>query len=196
MQKRELSADAQLLYELICKVGSITTPQAARVLKNTHSDPENIVKFLCMKRYTKWLNELYSIPFYRSEVNLGAINCLWVLLDLISDNEGVITNEDALEQIIEGNGIVDFSYIQNSSKVVNMINVKESDFSKIVASKQRFYDYTGVQVGEEKKAGVVYIYVTSSKEMVTEIKNSNITFPYKIAFLEGDLANGPTVTYL
>ena len=47
MSNNNLTKEAELIYDLICSVGSVTTSQVKRVLSNTRSNPENLVKSLC-----------------------------------------------------------------------------------------------------------------------------------------------------
>lgn len=195
MSNNNLTKEAELIYDLICSVGSVTTSQVKRVLSNTRSNPENLVKSLCRMRYTKWIGENYSIPYYTSKINKGSIYCLWAMLDLISDENGNLAIEK-LQNIIEGNGIVQFSYIQNDNTVVNMVYLTASDNAKVAASTQRFYDYSGAKKGEEKSAGIVYLFVTCSEEMAVKVKESNLNYPHKIAFLSGDIDNNPVIKFL
>lgn len=195
MNGNELTREAEIIYELICRIGTITTAQAEKVLNGRRCTPEGIIKSLCMKRYTKWINEVYSIPFYKSQVDRKAVADLWVMLDLISTDNGTVQIE-ALEQIIEGSGIIDFTYIQDNAAVINMLFIGANDYSKVIASKERFYDFTNLEKGNEKKAGVIYMYVTDSKEMAAKIQDENLSLPHKIALIEGDLDNNPSIKYL
>lgn len=195
MNGRNLTADAQRIYDLVCTTGAITVSQANKVLGANKQNGKSIISGLCGARYVKWIAETYVTPFYVSTVNKNAIYCLHVALDLLSDEDGNI-QEEKLSQITECSGVVEFSYIQNNSAVINMVYLDENDNAKIPASVQRFYDFSGVAKGEEKTAGVIYMFVTSSEKMLLKLKDSNLAFPHKIAFLSGDIENAPDIRYL
>lgn len=216
MQEKMLPT-TQYLYDIITATGGVTKTQVHELAKgyyatmlakglleqgNGHSRyskyseevVDSIVSFLYTTRKVKILGEQYLIPYYQPEVDTKKIASLWVMMDLVTTEYGC--DPDMLSQIIEGNGIVDFSYVQDASIVVNLINIQTSDRSKLIASNQRFYDYTGCAKGEEKDQNIVYIYVTESLKAADMVVDFGIKFPHKVAYVEGDLAGNPVVKYL
>ncbi len=218
MNNEHLKPEAELIYNLISVVGAMTTTQAETIIEGYYNNVnasreigiingkyvkekklfpdtcEQILKHLCRTRRTKIIDEKYHIPFYKNEVDTKKLPSLWVLLDLATNEYGC--DPSLLQQVVEGNGIIDFSYIQDEQIIVNVIYVLPTDKSKVIASKQRFYDYTGCSKGEEKNQKIAYIYVTESLEAADMVNNENIAFHHKIALVQGDLTEHPTVRYI
>lgn len=208
----------QLVYDVISSVGGITTSQIHEIAKgyyaNTNAEKEmnaepgdhvslnfyneervnNMINALRMGRQIRSFNDIYHTPFYIKEIDTRKLPSLWVMLDLITNEYGC--DPEMLKQIIEGNGIVDFSYIQDHKIVVNLIYILPTDKSKVVAANQRFYDYTGCEKGQEKDQDVVYVFVTESLEAADMVATSNLNFPHKIALVEGDITQKPSIRYI
>ncbi len=213
-----LSPEAELIYNVISVTGAMTTSQAEEILKgyygnlNANKDTgiingkyvkkkkynpdiaQNVLKHLCRTRRTKMLDEKYHIPFYKKEIDTSKLPALWVLLDLATNEYGC--DPKILEQIVEGNGIIEMSYIQDAKIIVNLVYLLPTDKTKVIAAAQRFYDYTGCARGEEKDQNIVYIFVTETLEAADMVMNEKIAFHHKIALVQGDLAGHPTVKYL
>lgn len=194
MRNDELSPEVQNVYDIICNIGAITTAQIARLLNDDEVKAEKSARYLCGQRYTKWIDEKYSVPFHAQNIDFQAIACLWVMLDMTTNKEGKIDMTN-FEQLIPGSGCVKFTYVQGEKLVVNMIYINDGEFSKVVASKQRFYDFTNCKKGEESKEKIVYLYVTSSKKMVATIQDMELSFPHKIAYVDGDNVSKPKIKY-
>ncbi len=208
----------QLVYDVISTVGAATTTQIHEISKGYYGNinaakqenaaPEDhvslkyydeertnaMIRALCMDRKIKSFDDKYHIPFYTKDIDTRKLPALWVMLDLISNEYGC--DPEMLKQIVEGNGIVDFSYIQDHSIVVNLIYIGQSDRSKIVAANQRFYDYTGCEKGKENEQGIVYVFATESLEAADMVVESKLRFPHKVALVEGDISQHPTIRYL
>ena len=213
-----LTPDSELIYNLISINGVMTTTQAEDILKGyfeninaniqtgivdgkykkkkayTPDTCVNILKRLCLSRRIKTIDEKYHIPFYKKDLDTRKIPSLWVLLDLATNEYGC--DPKFLEQVTEGNGIIDISYIQDEKIVVNLVYVLPNDKSKVIATRQRFYDYTGCAKGEEMDQSIAYVYVTESLEAADMVASERLPFRHQIALVEGNLTGHPTIKYM
>lgn len=194
MAINKLTEEASVIYDIICAAGAITTEQVKKICEGKDINAEGTVRILCAERYTKWIDETYSIPFHKTNIDFQAIACLWVMLNMITKPDGTVSLA-SFAQMIGGSNIVKFTYLQGNAAVVNMVYIGENDFSKIPASKQRFYDYTNCKKGEEKNEKVVYLFVTSSLKAVAEIQDATLPFPHKIAYIEDEKTSNPAIRY-
>jgi hypothetical protein len=196
--KRYLTPESQALYDIIQKIGSLTVSQIELIdtghTKESSHSPLTTIRFLNSHNYITFLNDTYVLPFLDKQEKRSGIACFWAMLELIKDADGNIDHSN-LDTIIEGNGLVEFSYIHNSSRVVNFVYLDQSYLSKITMIKQRFYSINNIEVGHEKDAGIVHIFVTGSPEIAVEASELDIKLPHKIALLEGDLTQNPTVKF-
>lgn len=194
MTVNRLTEEAEAIYNIICTAGAITTAQVKKICEGKDIDAEGTVRILCAERYTKWIDNTYSIPFHKTNIDFQAIACLWVMLDMITKEDGTVSLS-SFAQMIGGSNIVKFTYLQGKAAVVNMVYMGDNDFSKIPASKQRFYDYTNCKKGEEKNEKVVYLFVTSSQKVIAEIQDAHLPFPHKIAYIKDEKTSAPTIKY-
>lgn len=181
------------VYNIISKVGTLTNEQIKLIDRG--SSPESTIKFLQRYHYTKLIGNVYSVPYFKKHENLDAVACMWALLTLISNKEGSIDHEK-LSTLIDGNSVINFSYIHDDSKVINFAYFDDAFFSKLAAIKQRFYDFTNVKPGEEKSAGIIHIFCITKPEILAQLQDMDITIPHKIAYIEGDLGGVPTVKFI
>lgn len=196
MSTKNMAPNAELIYNTVCTVGAITKSQTARILEGTKypTVAENLLRSLHHMKNVKFMGPDYVVSFFDKKVDTDAVQCLWVALDLLTGDDGFV-NLEGVRNIIDGNNIAKFSFIQSDKAVVTVFYVGKTEFSKIAASKQRFYDVTGVEAGNEKSAGLIYLYVTDSLEVIDMIKNANIKFPHITALVKGDPAQKPEIRY-
>lgn len=190
--KNQMSPESQEVYDVICKVGSLTDAQVALIDRTNNA--ETTVKFLDRYNFTKHIGDNYIVPFFKKTENYSSVACMWVLLNLISNAEGLI-DHDKLDTLIEGNSVINFSYIHDDSKVINFVYLDEGFHSKIAAIKQRFYDFTNCKPGEEKTAGIIHIFCTTNPEVFVKVSEIKLPLPHKLVLLEGDLAQKPTLKF-
>lgn len=197
LQKRRNSADSDLIMQLIGVVGSLSVAQIEEVLKDGHTEPKRIINHLVESRLIKlypegeYSSDSYLIPFRTDAPNLRAVNCFWVIMDLLSDKDGNIDRE-AYRTMMTGRGVIDVSYIQNDTYLVNLLTVEAGKTSSIIAVKQRMFEY----MKDGNKDQVIYMFVTRSEKMVREIKEMKLNFAHKIALLTGEVGVKPEIEYL
>ena len=195
-KKRRNSADSDLIVQLVGTLGSLSVAQIEEVLKGGHTEPKKIINHLVESRFVKlypsgeYTPDAYIIPFKDSDPNFRAVNCFWVILDLLSDIEGNIDRK-SYETMMTGRGVVDAMYVQNDAFLIELLYVEPNKTSNIIAVKQRVFEYTK----DGNKDQVVYMFVTRSEKIVREIKEMKLTFPHKIALLSGEIGEKPQIEY-
>ena len=193
---RQFSEHCSLLRDVITVVGSMTTPQAAKIISSfPHADADRDLDFLQANYIIERQDKDYSRLYHSNITDHAGIDCLWAFLDLISDETG-IPDQFSLTQLMEGANVIEFSFIYDTKAIVNAIYLKEGDNVKISAIKQRHYDLFKANQDGAEKSNTIYLFVTESPQMVKAVSDAKLDFSYKIALLEGDITNNPNISYL
>ncbi len=188
-----MEPNSQEILDIVSKTGCLTLSQVKHI--DLSKNAETTMKFLQRYNYIKVIGDNYLIPFFQKTEKESAVACMWVLLNLITNAETGEIDHDKLATLVEGNGVIDFSYIHDNTKVINFSYLDDGYFSKVNAIKQRFYNFTGVDKGDEKSSGIIHMLVTTSPEVFVKVSEMDMPMPHRLVLIEGDLAGEPTLKF-
>lgn len=154
-----LSEDVSVILNLVISVGCISKTQALEILahgdnrNNPRLVPEKVLAFLINNRYLKYVDEEHLTVLRNPRLSSEAVDCLWVMLDQIKQEDedgGYYYRYSDIAQTIMGDMYMEFSYIQDESVTINMLELNSENASKMMAIQQRFYAHTKSKLGKEK----------------------------------------------
>lgn len=192
--RENLLPEAELITSIISNTECMSIEQMQQLCRKTTMNVPKTAVFLCRQNYFKLIEDKYAHAIGK-KFSYSKIDCLWVMFDLIQDEDGNL-EEEALYSIIHGNPLVDFTYIQDSSYTVNMVYVDSTNINKLMPLQQKFYDYTSSLKGDEKKFRWLHMFVVRDLETVDMIEEMQLKMPHNIALLSGELGEKPEIKYL
>lgn len=192
--------EATAILEAISKYGCITAEQAPYFMPESPISRENyhesIINYLVSSRQIlRDGNYLCSLKCKFG--NQKITDSIWTMIEII---EKLTTSSyhisELLEESFNGNKPETIGFILNSSKVIRLIPVYSSaDITSILFSQEKYYS-TGHKRGEEASSDLIYYLVLRDTNLLQEISKLNLTYPYKLAFLEGDMSVRPSIRLL
>lgn len=183
------------IQTLLSKMKTITMPQFEALLAGYKNySPLSVLHSLQTSGIVEVQGDLitrYHSPSYERE----NIESLWVALDLLSKDNGLIDKKD-VDSISVGTDIINLSIILDRTLIVNIVHVDKGEKAVVVGAVQRFYNITGCEKGKEKDEHILHLFETADPEAFKMLQDMDIQIPYKLAFVEGDCIKKPEITYV
>ena len=196
-----LKPEARDIMVLLNKFGALTMPQVNKLFEGSNYNPNPTIAFLCKIRQIQYLDNNYVVLQNKPQYSIETLYCLWVMLDKISKN---LENQGKTGTIINTMEVRTASACSNGMEVVFINSKKTAEYltfidkttiSKVSLTQDTFYVSTGVVPGKEKTCQRLYTFVVKDEETMEIIGDMNLTIPYQIAYIEGDLTGVPTIEY-
>lgn len=188
-----IAEETRIVINLLNKFGALTIDQIKKMCENTGFNPKPMISFLCNNRMIQFLDENYAVLQNRPEYNPEILYCLWVMLDKIK-KPNIIRSSEIRSANTCDNGI-EICFI-NDAKVIEYITfIDTASIAKVSMIQDTFYSVTGVKPGEEDKCRRVYTFVVNNEEVMDILADMNLTIPYIVAYVEGDLEGIPSIEY-
>lgn len=125
------------------------------------------------------------------------IDSIWVMIEIKEKLSSTAVNYDEfLEECFVGSKPETLGFILNSSKVIRLIPVNSTaDVTQVFFAQEKYYA-TGHKATYEDDSDLIYYLIVKDKLLLQDIANLNLTFPYKLAFMEEYEAERPTIKLL
>lgn len=129
------------------------------------------------------------------EYSQKMIDLAWVFLDEVAKNSTEKDTFLAHKKCVTAEYPADLGYIIKN-KLYKFISLESSDdLSKVLLSQENFYGRGEGIRGKESESYTYYIFVTRNLKILEGMEDLEITIPHKIALLEGDIHERPTIKY-
>lgn len=196
-----LKPEARTIINLLNKFGSLTIGQINKLFEGSNFNPIPTLAFLSKSRLIQFIDDNYAVLENRPNYKPETLYCLWVMLDkigsTIEDNPN-IRNISHSQEITSANPCdngVEVCFINGSKMIEYVLYVDKTTISKISLIQDTFYTSTGTKPGEEERCKRLYTIVTKDEEIMDTIAEMNLTIPFVIALIEGELTEIPTINY-
>ena len=199
------SPQARLLISLLQKFNCLTIGQIKKIYGGTNFKVKPMLAHLCDIRLMHFVDDNFAMIQNVSSYNPETLYCIWVMLDKIENVKGIFNqseintafpcdngievcflNKDRMEGAEDENIIEYITYIDNTS------------IAKLSLIQDTFYTATGVTRGNEGESHRRYTFVVQDENVMDIIANMDITVPFIVAYIEGDLTdteNEPIIEY-
>ncbi len=200
-----LTPEARLFVNLLQKFHCLTIGQIKKIYGGTGFKVKPMLAYLCDVRLIKFIDDNFAILQEISSYNPETLYCIWVMLDKIDNQKGIFAQEEIRTACPCDNGIElcflnkDRMNTDSNSKVIEYITyIDNTSIAKLSLIQDTFYNATGVARGNEAESQRRYTFVVQDENVMDVIANMNITVPFMIAYIQGDISdneNEPVIEY-
>lgn len=192
--------ESKALSEAIYRYGCITLDQLAYFMPPSTRKTENYHSVICnhliaAKMAVKTDNNVVY-PYINKGYSQPMIDSIWVMIDLLNDGNTDVHLSEKLEVSFRIEYPETLCFIKDCTDTVKLLPIETASQIPLISFVQdRFYVNTNAKVGEESKKKSVTIITIRDKNLLSEIGKLGIAIPHKIAYLEGNPLEKPTITY-
>lgn len=188
-----VAEETRVYLNLLNKFGALTIDQIKKLAENTNFNPKPMISFLSNNRMIQFLENNYAVLQNRPTYNPETLYCVWVMLDKIKQ-DNLLKSPEITSASPCDNGI-ELCFI-NGSKVIEYVAfVDMANIAKVSLIQDTFYSTTGVKPGEEDKCRRLYTFVVKDEEVMDVLAEMNLTIPFMVAYIEGELTEIPSIEY-
>lgn len=192
VEKKKLTTQCQAILDAVNKYGCIHLSQLQAFVPAYLSLREDYVRsmsnFLNSNHIAK-MKEDCLLKSGISEPDYEMIDTIWVALDILKDESNIY---NSLRTAFKPDFPRTMCLFANNSYRYDIIPLfSKSDFSKI------YEENTRVSGLEQNESGLMieHILLIRDIELVKELYTTAPIFSYRIAYLEGEYGEKPTITY-
>lgn len=188
-----LAEETRTVLGLVDSFGALTVDQIKKLFEGTNFKIKPMISFLCNKYRTRFIEDNYLVIQSKPQYTPETLYCLWVMLDKIKTPNMARSSE--IKSASPGDKGIDICFI-NRGKVIEYITfIDKTSIVKVSMLQDTFYATTGVKPGDEKKSQRLYTFVITDEEVMDILGEMELTIPFMIAYVEGDLTEVPTIEY-
>jgi len=153
---------------------------------------ENIIKFLSIRRYIEYTTDSRFIsPKIGGMLNSNICFMTWVLLDIIKNGENKVSVEALKSYFVTDKPVKCFLAIVNDEDIYKITYIDEQNISSL-----HYIQHYHESRPDKEKEKITYILTVGNKDVVNKIVSGGFIFPYKIAFIAGDISDNPSIEYI
>ena len=193
--------EARALLNLLNKYGSLTLPQIYKLFRTDRFNPQKMIAFLCKVHAIQFLEDNYAVLQNRPNYSIETLYCIWVMLDKVEKNmqkqgkTGFLWDTNDVKTSNRTSTVSEVMFISNNRVSEYLTYIDRTTIAKVSMIQDTFYVSTGVTPGNEKSSDRLYTFVVKDEEIMEIIGDMNLTIPYQIAYISGDLTGVPTIEY-
>ena len=190
-----LAPETRVILNLLNQFDALTIEQIKRIFKGTKFNPKPMIAYLCNNRTIKFLDNNYAMLQNISTYKPETLYSVWVMLDRIKAER----ISDSLDLSSARNGSddngTDIVYINNGKLIEYITFIDEMTLTKVSYIQDTFYTSTGVKPGQEEKSNRLYTFVIKDLSILETLSEMQLTIPFMVAYIEGDLEGIPSIEY-
>lgn len=188
-----IAEETRMTMNMLNKFGALTLEQINKMCNGTKFNPKPMLAYLSNSRMIQFLDDNYAVLQNRPEYNPETLYCLWVMLDKIkSDN---ILKSSELRSANPCDNGIEVCFINDAKMIEYIAFIDKANIAKVSLIQDTFYTTTGVTPGYEEKCHRLYTFVVNDEEVLDILAEMELTIPYIVAFIEGDLTGIPSIEY-
>lgn len=188
-----LAEETRVTINMLNKFGALTIEQIKKMCEGTGFNPKPMIAYLCNSRVIQFLDNNYAVLQNRPSYNPETLYCLWVMLDKIKE-PNIIKSSEIRGANTCDNGI-EVCFINKSKAIEYITFIDKASISKVSMIQDTFYTSTGVKPGDEKNSQRLYTFVVNDEEVMEMLAEMELTIPFMVAYIEGDLSEVPGIEY-
>ncbi|MCR4902197.1 MAG: hypothetical protein K6A23_05005 [Butyrivibrio sp.] len=189
----QLSEETRVTVNLLNKFGGLTIAQVNKMFEGTGFRPKPMISFLCNSRMIQFLDDNFVVLQNRPEYNPETLYCIWVMLDKIKEPN--IAKSNAIKSANPCDNGIEIAFINNSKLIEYITFIDKANIAKVSLIQDTFYTSTGCKPGEEEESRRLYTFVVNDEAVMDTLAEMNLTIPFMVAFIEGDLKEVPNIEY-
>lgn len=184
---------------LLGKYGTLTVEQLCYFMKSPKivTEETKAKKIQSMSKYitgckNRGISSQGAICWdSRTQCNLGMIDCVWVMIDMLCDKKDPRNNHEILQNSFRLELPEAISFIKDNRFIIRTVPIQTDDSLSILPFLQ---DKMYTMYGDNKILSTLLI-VVRDVHMISKIAKLELSVPHQIACLEGDITHIPTITY-
>ena len=188
-----ISEETRITFNLIDKFGALTVDQINKLFEGKEFNPRRMMAFMRKNRMTQFLDDNFVVLENRLSYAPETLYCVWVMLDKIK--APYIAGSQEIKSANPCDNGVEICFINDGSILEYITFIDNTSIFKVSMIQDTFYTSTGVKRGEEDKCRRLYTFVVKDEEVMDILADMELTIPFMIAFVEGDLNGVPSVEY-
>lgn len=188
-----LAEETRVVVNLLNKFGALTIDQIKKLFEGTKFNPKPMIAYLCNTRMIQFIDNNYAVLQNHPEYNPETLYCLWVMLDRIKEPNMARTAEIRSASACD-NGI-EVCFINKAKAIEYITFIDKTSISKVSLIQDTFYTSTGVKPGDEAHSRRLYTFVVNDEEVMESLGDMELTIPFMVAYIEGDLTEVPNIEY-
>lgn len=192
--------ESKSILDTIYKFGCIAEEQLPYFMPPTNRKTENYHVVVCnhlraARLITKITDNAYC-PFVNGQYSQAMIDSLWVMIDILDDGNAEIPMNEKMEVSFKAEYPETLCFIRDFSKTFKILPIETlSQIALIPFVQERFYASANAKPGDEINRKSLELILIREKSFLDEIKKLNLSIPYRIALLEGERDQKPTISY-
>lgn len=197
----ELAEETRVVLNLLNKFGALTIDQIKMMFEGTRFNPKPMIAFLCNNRMIQFLDDNYAVLQNKPQYSPETLYCEWVMLDKIKqsyaqrEEKPNIARTNEIKSANPCDNGVELCFINGAKAIEYVCFVDAANFAKVSMIQDTFYTSTGLKPGDEKKSHRLYTFVVDNEEVMETLADMDLTIPFMVAYVEGDLTGVPEISY-
>lgn len=196
--RNALTTEAETVLIAINKFRCIRVEQIEYFIPTMKLVREEYHKVICKHLSIQHLANLsgdYIFALNESNISQEMIDSIWVAISIIQES-GETATGDILKNAFKSVYPCTISFILDKKKQIKILPVlTENDVVNIMAESDKYLSSTTDKIRENNLEKLLYVIAIRNPELLSTIGDINPPFPHKIAVLDGNYNEKPSITY-